>query len=205
MKFQIDLGATINVIPRRFVKNIQLSNANTTLKMWNGATTHPIGKCRINIKNLLTPLLGRKAAEHMQHITFNYDNIAHIHATHEFTEPTVLTDYSAIFDDGLGTLPGVVQLHIGDTIQPVSSRPRRIPITLEKDVSRELDNIVKQGVICPVNEPSEWVSEMAVTTRKSGAIRICIDQRPLNIALKRLHYQPPTIDVNKGEHVCYCI
>ena len=52
VKFQIDPGATINVIPRRFVKNIQLSNANTTLEIWNGATTHPIGKCRINIKNL---------------------------------------------------------------------------------------------------------------------------------------------------------
>jgi len=53
---------------------------------------------------------------------------------------------------------------------------------------------VKQGVICPLNEPSEWVSQMAVTTSKSGAIRICIDPRPLNVALKRSHYQLPTID-----------
>ena len=142
----------------------------------------------------LTPLLGRKAAEHMQLITVNYDNLAQIHATHEFAESTVLTDYPAVFDGGLGTLPGVVHLHIDDTIQPVSSRPRRIPITLEKEVSRELDNLVKQGVICPVNEPSEWGSQMAVTTRKSGAIRICIDPRPLNVALKRSHYQLPTID-----------
>ena len=36
----------------------------------------------------LTPLLGRKAAEHMQLITVNYDNLAQIHATHEFREPT---------------------------------------------------------------------------------------------------------------------
>ena len=46
----------------------------------------------------LTPLLVRKAAEHMQLITINYDNLAQIHATHEFTEPTVLTDYPAVFD-----------------------------------------------------------------------------------------------------------
>ena len=76
----------------------------------------------------LTPLLGWKAAEHMQLITVNYDNLAQIHATHEFTEPTVLTDYPAVFDGGLGTLPGVVHLHIDDTIQPVSSRPRRISL-----------------------------------------------------------------------------
>ena len=36
--------------------------------------------------------------------------------------------------------------------------------------------------------------QMAVTTHKSGAIRICIDPRPLNVALKRSHYQLPTID-----------
>ena len=67
----------------------------------------------------LTPLLGRKAAECMQLITVNYDNLAQIRVTHEFTEPTVLTDYPAVFDGGLGTLPGVVHLHIDDTIQPV--------------------------------------------------------------------------------------
>ena len=86
---------------------------------------------------------------------------------HMTCHKSVLTDYPAVFDDGLGTLPGIVHLHVDDTIQPVSSRPRRIPIALEKDISRELNNLVKQGVICPVNEPSKWVSQMAVTTRKS--------------------------------------
>jgi len=142
----------------------------------------------------LTPLLGWKAAEYMQLITVNYDNLAQICVTQEFTEPTVLTDYPTVFDGGLGTLPGIVHLHVDDTVQPVSSRPRRIPITPEKEVSRELDNLVKRGVICPVNEPSEWVSQMAVTTHKSGAIRICINSRHLNVALKRSHYQLPTID-----------
>jgi len=32
LKFETDPGATINVIPRSFVKNIHLSNANTTLE-----------------------------------------------------------------------------------------------------------------------------------------------------------------------------
>ena len=51
----------------------------------------------------------------MQLITVNYDNLAQIHATQEFTEHTVLTDYLAVFDGGLGTLPGVVHLHVDDT------------------------------------------------------------------------------------------
>ena len=67
-------------------------------------------------------------------------------------------------------------------------------MTLDKVVAKELDNLVEQGVIIPVDEPSEWVSQMAVATLKSGAIRVCIDPRPLTEALKRSHYQLPTMD-----------
>jgi len=36
----------------------------------------------------LTPLLGWKAAEQLQLITANYDNLVQIYATQEFTEST---------------------------------------------------------------------------------------------------------------------
>ena len=50
------------------------------------------------------------------------------------------------------------------------------------------------GVITPVDEPIDWKSRMVVATKKSGDIRICIDPRPLNKALKRELYQIPTIE-----------
>ena len=94
--FQVDPGATTNVVPLRVVRNIELLPTDTTLEMWNGATTQPVGTCRLDIRNpknrkkynieLLvvdnnsTPLLGRKAAECMKLITVNYDNLAQIHA-----------------------------------------------------------------------------------------------------------------------------
>ena len=39
-----------------------------------------------------------------------------------------------------------------------------------------------------------WVSSLAVATKKSGALRVCIDPRPLNEALKRETYQIPILD-----------
>jgi len=63
----------------------------------------------------LTPPFGRKTVEHMQLIIVNSDNLAHIHATLEFTEPTVLT----VFGGGLCTLPGIVHLHVYDTSSDV--------------------------------------------------------------------------------------
>ena len=49
-------------------------------------------------------------------------------------------------------------------------------------------------VIAPINEPTPWVSSLAVAVKKSGALRICIDPRPLNTTLKRERYQLPVLD-----------
>ena len=45
-----------------------------------------------------------------------------------------------------------------------------------------------------VDKPTDWVSQMTVAEKRSGAIRICIDPRPLNLALKREHFKLPVLD-----------
>jgi hypothetical protein len=58
----------------------------------------------------------------------------------------------------------------------------------------ELQRLEKLGVITPVEESTEWVSQIVVAMKKSGALRICIDPKSLNEALKRERYQIPVID-----------
>ena len=41
---------------------------------------------------------------------------------------------------------------------------------------------------------TDWVSSVVVETKKDGSLRICIDPRPLNKALKRCHYPMPVVD-----------
>ena len=43
-----------------------------------------------------------------------------------------------------------------------------------------------------VNEPTAWVNSMVVNEKRSGRLRICIDPRDLNKAIRREHYQLPT-------------
>ena len=45
-----------------------------------------------------------------------------------------------------------------------------------------------------MTEPTDWVSAMAIATKKSGELRICIDPRPLNKVLRRERYHIPTPD-----------
>jgi len=45
-----------------------------------------------------------------------------------------------------------------------------------------------------VDKPFDWVSEMVVTEKISGDLRICLDHRPLIDVLKREQYTLPTIE-----------
>ena len=48
--------------------------------------------------------------------------------------------------------------------------------------------------MCPVNEPTKWVSQMATVRKANGKLRLCIHPQPLNVALIRKHYKLPTFD-----------
>ena len=50
------------------------------------------------------------------------------------------------------------------------------------------------GVLAPVEEPTEWVSQMAVVKKPDGSPRICIDPQTLNEALQWEHYKLPTFN-----------
>ena len=49
------------------------------------------------------------------------------------------------------------------------------------------------GHITKVTEPTDWVSSM-VTVVKGQSLRICIDPRDLNQAIRREHYPIPTVE-----------
>ena len=54
--------------------------------------------------------------------------------------------------------------------------------------------MVKRRIIEKVVEPTDWVSNMVAVKKSNGQLRICIDPKFLNNAIKRPHYMMPTID-----------
>jgi len=62
---------------------------------------------------------------------------------------------------------------------------RRLPIGIRDKVAAELQRLEASGIIEPVTEPTPWVSTLLVVAKPDGRIRICIDPKPLNKALKR--------------------
>ena len=69
--------------------------------------------------------------------------------------------------------------------RPVISPCRPIPIKYEEATRQELDRMIKKGVITPVEEYTEFVSNLTVTQKTNGKIRVCLDPTHLNRAIQR--------------------
>ena len=106
----------------------------------------------------------------------------------------VIDDYPDVFKDELGQLPGKAHFITDPSVTPVVSPVRRIPVSLTEKVKNELDHLTAKNVITPVQQLTDWVSNLVVTMKKSGDLRVCLDPQELNKALKREHFQLPTLD-----------
>ena len=51
-----------------------------------------------------------------------------------------------------------------------------------------------EGIISPVQEPTEWVSRMMVVGKPDGDVSICLDPSELNKAIQRQHFSVPTVE-----------
>jgi hypothetical protein len=70
----------------------------------------------------------------------------------------------------------------------------KIPVSFRDKVKREIERMEKLNIIRRVDEPTEWVNSMVVFPKPNGEVRICLDPMDLNFAVKREHYQMPTLN-----------
>ena len=141
-------------------------------------------------------LLGLETCQAMTLLTVHYENLAAIDSLNlkGLTKETVLKQYSDVFSEELGCIAESVHLDVDGSIQSTKQAARRLPLALQEDVKSELDRLETIGVIAKVSRPTEWVSALVVERKKNGKLRLCLDPRPLNKALKRSTYPIPVVD-----------
>ena len=109
----------------------------------------------------------------------------------------ILSDprYKALFS-GIGCLPEEVNLQVDKTITPHVAPPRKNAISLPKPLDKELNYLLKQGILVEPSESeaSEWVNSFICVKKLIGSIRECIDHRPLNKVIIRPVHRSKTLD-----------
>ena len=76
--------------------------------------------------------------------------------------------------------------------RPIKQVPRRIPLHLQEEVNKILEDMKVQKVIEESNSP--WVSPAVMVKKKDGTIRFCVDFRKLNAVTIKDSFPLPRID-----------
>jgi hypothetical protein len=203
IRFQLDTGAEANILPKAYVKDSMKKRIKpTTTKLFSyGGTkipaegcltlkvTHPRKKKGVKIRFYVVhtktkPILGNEACEH-------FDLIKRIHKMQ--VDEDIFQTYSDVFK-GLGKYEGQYRIELKDGVQPVSQPPRRIPHAKRDKLRETLRELEQRGIIAPVNKSTEWCSNLVIAEKKSGKMRICLDPRQLNEAVKRNNFTAPTAE-----------
>lgn len=116
----------------------------------------------------------------------------------------LLKEFEDCFSSKPGKLPNPVHLEIDSSVTPVIHAPRKIPVSLLDPTHEKLLEMEKDGIVVKEEEHTPWVSSMLVIDKRKGQdkksplskdnVRICIDPRDLNRALKRPHYPMATVE-----------
>uniref|UniRef100_A0A182XPW2 Reverse transcriptase domain-containing protein n=1 Tax=Anopheles quadriannulatus TaxID=34691 RepID=A0A182XPW2_ANOQN len=100
-------------------------------------------------------------------------------------------DSNADLFEGLGNLPGECTIALKENSTPSLHYRKRIPISLHSRLKDELKNMESLGIISSVEYPTDWVNNMQIVEKPNGALRICLDPKPLNECIKREHFLIP--------------
>ena len=204
----IDSGATINVMDEKmyeFVKDSSvLEKSNAKLYPYGSTTPLPLlGKIKAEIstnkksindifyvvKNSSGCLLSFSTAKKLEII--NIVNTVKSKKGH-----TLIDEFDCLFK-GLGKQKNFqLKLNIDDTVQPVHQKHRRISFSTRDKVKMEIDQLYKEDICEDVgNDPTPWVSPIVVVPKTNpNKVRICVDMRAANEAIKRVKHPMPTLD-----------
>ena len=89
---------------------------------------------------------------------------------------------------GLGNL-GKYCITLKDDLQPVVHPARRVPHVIQDRLKKCLEANLQCGVLKKVDQPTDWIHNIVIVEKKNGSLRLCLDPRDLNKAVKREHYK----------------
>lgn len=205
---EVDTGSAVSCISRntynKYFKHREIEPFDLVLKFYDGSRVRPLGVIRPEVKyenrskhlelfiidGGTTSLLGR------QWLTELGVQIPIFHNVSVNGELCTLIDrYKELFSGGLGRFNGgKATLRVREGATPVFCRARPLPYALRDRVEAELDEMLRCGVIEPV-DTSEWATPLVPVRKADGGLRICADYKvTLNPALLIDRYPLPKID-----------
>ena len=206
-KATVDTGASINVIDQNTyakLKGVELQRTSVKAFAYNSAkpvkfigkfeTTAETRK-RIAVATFYVAkttdsgnLISLTTAQELGLISLHLNKVS---MTKDRKLGKILDKHAKVFSD-LGKLKGEkVKLNIDKEQAPKAQPQRRIPYHIREEVKCALSELEQQDIIerVPDNQPTPWISPIVAVPKKNGGVRICVDMREANAAIKLPWFQ----------------
>ncbi|XP_058038706.1 uncharacterized protein K02A2.6-like [Ahaetulla prasina] len=120
--------------------------------------------------------------------------ITGIHALASDHFSDLFQEFSDVFSKELGKYKGSpISLNLDPSIAPIRLKPLRVPFALRTKVDQEIDKLLAQGILQPVDH-ARWETPIVIPIMADGSIRICADYKAtLNKALQANPYPVPVV------------
>ncbi|KAI8520241.1 hypothetical protein Bbelb_034980 [Branchiostoma belcheri] len=151
------------------------------------------------IKSEEPVILGLKACQQLNiMITINHEVKAQSHQNIDQNMPLkdrppinskkeLMEMYPECFYDNVGCFKEEYHITIDPNVKQVVHPPR-------DRLKAQLEEMVEEGIISKVTQPTDWVNSIVVKEKSNGKLRIYLDPKDLNNALKQDRYATPTLE-----------
>lgn len=152
--------------------------------------THHLARIHISSEENSGNILSRKSAIALGLIEMK-ESVNTVQ--HDNQMETLKKQFPGVFK-GLGKLKNVqIKFNIDTEVQPVCQHLRRIPFHVRGKLEKRLKRLLELDIIERVEGPTEWVSPV-IAVPKGDSIRLCVDMRKPNTAIRRSHKPVPTLE-----------
>lgn len=211
----MDTGANVNVIGVNYLKkndkygSVKIFRSNKKITTFGGHAITVVGQAQIQLKyrgNKHSVMFQVTAEDHCPLLSgIECKRIGLIKICAKLTDKNVnngeeivlstkkiIDEFSDVFQ-GIGLMPGEVELEVDENVKPMKQPPRRIPIAKQSILRNEIEAMVRDDIIVKEESPTDWCSNI-VLLQRDGKTRVVLDPIPLNKALKRTNYQMPMLE-----------
>lgn len=185
---EVDTGAALSIVSeatyRRLWPQKTLQESRVKLHTYTGEPLNVLGSVEMDVhyqdQLVRLPLqvvqgngpslIGRGW---LQHIRLDWRKICTLSSS---LLENVLQQHSTVFREGLGTLEGFkAKIYVDPAVTPKFCKARPVPFAMRAKVEAELDHLVQQGILTPVQH-AEWAAPIVpVLKRDKESVRICGD------------------------------
>ena len=211
VKFKLDTGGKANVLPLSVYSKLKnkspLLETSVVLSSYGEFKVKPEGKlnlsCKVQGKEKTLPyfviavesppILGLSACQKL-----NLVRRVETLAQYPLTKSEIIKEFSDVFS-GLGRMEGGYHIELDDKVEPVIHPPRRVPYSLLEKLKLKLQELEEKDVIQKVDIPTPWVDGLVIVEKHDGSLRLSLDPRDLNKAIRREHHRIPTAEDSKSQ------